>query len=75
MIQTRKHNDYVAQAALRGVTLESKKIKREIKELDKKSLEIMAIAQKKAIKRKFEDMRKARNGRSNNKDRGEVKRV
>ena len=60
MIDVRNHNDYAAQAALQGVKLEFKKVKRQIEEMSVEQKQIMSDVIKKATQRKLDEMAKER---------------
>lgn len=69
MIEIRNHNDYVKQAALNGVKLDFKHVKRKFKELSDEQKAMMAQVTKAAaernIKAKAEKARKKLNGQHN----------
>ena len=64
-IEVRTHNEYVKQAALQGITLDFKHVKKKFQELTKEQIEMMAEVSRAAAQRvvleKAEKARK-RNG-------------
>ena len=52
MINVRTHNEYAKQAALKGIKIETKKIKREFEPIDQKVKEKLAKLHQEAIARK-----------------------
>ena len=67
MIEIRTHNDYVKKAALQGITLDFKHVKRKFKELTDEQKNMMADVSRNAaqriVKEKAEKARK-KNGRN-----------
>jgi len=55
MIEVRTHNDYVKQAALKGVKLDFKHVKRKFKELSDEQKSMMADVVKAAAERKLKE--------------------
>lgn len=53
MINIRTHNDFAAQAALKGVKMEFKKVKRQVEELSVEQKQMMSEVVKKAAQRKI----------------------
>ena len=60
MINIRTHNEYVKQAALKGIKLEAKKIRRKITEMSTESKEKTLHLHAEAIKRKVAEKRAKR---------------
>lgn len=58
MIEIRTHNEYAKQAALKGIKLDFKKVKRKVKELSQENKEMIARVSREAAQRKL--MEKAR---------------
>ena len=71
MIEVRNHNEYVAKAALHGIKMKARKVRREIIEADESTKNLMANIHKDMIKKKVEEKRKS-HVRISNKNRGQV---
>lgn len=66
MIEIRTHNDFAKQAALRGVKIDFKQVKRKMKELSDENKEMILKVSREAAQRKLmekaEKARKKANG-------------
>lgn len=63
MIEIRNHNEYAKQAALKGVKIDFKHVKRKFKELSDEQKSMMADVIKAAAQRKIEEKAKKKQGR------------
>lgn len=63
MINVRTHNEYAKQAALKGIKIETKKIKREFEPIDQKVKTTLAKLHQEAIARKVKEKTEKRGGK------------